>query len=102
MYHIKREVWFGGSKLNDVNCRRLMDKNEDIIISTRDILIEMNKCTVSENSISIYCKEHKQILTERDNAYRCMRAVTIIDDLITKTKDHICKKCYCGENLKYL
>ena len=92
MYHIKREALFGGAKLNDVNCRRLMDKNEDIIKSTRDILIEMNKCTVSENIISIYCKEHK----------RCMRAVTIIDDLITKTKDHICKKCYCGENLKYL
>ena len=27
MYHIKREAWFGGAKLNGVNCRRLMDKN---------------------------------------------------------------------------
>ena len=49
MYHIKREVWFGGVKLNGVNCRRLMDKNEKIINSIRDICIEMNKGTVSEN-----------------------------------------------------
>ena len=27
MYHIKREAWFGGAKLNGVNCRRLMDKS---------------------------------------------------------------------------
>ena len=51
----------------------------------------MNKGTVSEENINIYCNEHKQILTEMDNAYRCMRTLTIIDDLITKTKDHICK-----------
>ena len=57
MYHIKREAWFGGAKLNGVNCRRLMDKNEDIINSIRDIFIEMNKGTVSENKIDIYCKE---------------------------------------------
>ena len=37
MYHIKWEAWLGGVKLNDVNCRRLMDKNEDIINSIRDI-----------------------------------------------------------------
>ena len=30
-YHIKREAWFGGAKLNGVNVRRLMDKNEEII-----------------------------------------------------------------------
>ena len=37
MYHIKREAWFGGAKKNGVHCRRLMDKNEDIINSIRDI-----------------------------------------------------------------
>ena len=25
-YHIKREDWFGDTKLNGVNCRRLMEK----------------------------------------------------------------------------
>ena len=25
-YHIKREDWFGGTKLNGVNCRRSMEK----------------------------------------------------------------------------
>ena len=60
IYHIKREDWFGGAKLNGVNCRRLMEKNEEIINSIRDIFIEMNKGTVSENNIDIYCKYHKQ------------------------------------------
>ena len=55
MYHIKREAWFGGAKLNGVNCRRLMDKNEEIINKIRDIFIEMNKGTVSEENIHIYC-----------------------------------------------
>ena len=100
IYHIKREAWFGGAKLNGANCRRLMDKNEDIINSIRDIFIEMNKGTVSENNIDIYCKEHKQILTEMDNAYRCMRTLTITDDLITKTKDHICKTMLLWRKLK--
>ena len=58
MYHIKREAWFGGAKLNVANCRRLMDKNEDIISSIRYIFIEMNKGTISENNIKMYCKEH--------------------------------------------
>ena len=42
MYHIKREAWIGGAKLNEVNCRRLMDKNEEIINKIRDMFIEMN------------------------------------------------------------
>ena len=37
MYRIEREVWFGGAKLNGVNCRRLMDKNKVIINRIRDI-----------------------------------------------------------------
>ena len=48
----------------------------------------------------MYCKEHKQILTEMDNAYRCMRTVTITDDLITKTKEHICKTMLLWRKLK--
>ena len=59
VYHIKREVWFGGAKLNGVNCIRLMDKNEEIINRIRDIFIEMNEGTVSEDNINMYCKEHK-------------------------------------------
>ena len=91
MYYIKREAWFGGGKLNGVNCRRLMDKSEEIINRIRDMFIEMNKGIVSDNNIDVYCKDHKQILTEMDNAYRYMRTLTITNDLITKTKDHICK-----------
>ena len=85
-YNIKREAWFGGTKLNGVNCRRLMEKNEEIINSIRDIFIEKNKGTVSENTIDIYCNSHKQLLTEMDNAYRCMRTLIVTDELITKTK----------------
>ena len=91
MHHIKRETWFGGAKLNGVNCGRLMDKNEEIINMIRDVFIEMNKGTVSENNIDIYCKDHKEILTKMNKVYRCMRTLTITDDSITKTKDHICK-----------
>ena len=100
MYNIKREAWFGGAKLNGVNCRRLMDKNEDIINSIRDIFIEMNKGTVSENNIDIYCKDHKQNLTEMDSVYRCMRILTLTYALITKTKDHICKTTLLWRKLK--
>ena len=100
IYHIKREAWFGGGKLNGVNCRRLMDKNEEIINSIRDLFIEMNKGTVSEDNINIYCNKHKQILIERDNVYRCMRTLTITDALITKIKDHICKTILMWRKLK--
>ena len=58
-YHIKLEAWFGGVKLNGVNCRRLMEKNEEIISRIKDIFIEMNKGTVSENKIDTYCKDHR-------------------------------------------
>ena len=50
-----------------------MDKNEEIIKSIRDIVIEINKSTVSNDSINMYCDKHKHIYTEMDNAYRCMR-----------------------------
>ena len=79
MYHIKWEAWFGGSKLNGVNCRKLMDKNKVIINKIRDIFIEMNKATVSEENIHIYCDKHKQIFIEMDNAYRCTRTLKITE-----------------------
>ena len=50
-----------------------MKKNEEIINSIRDIFIEMNKGTVSDDNINMYCDKHKQFFTEMDNAYRCMR-----------------------------
>ena len=59
MYHIKQEPWFGGAKLNGVNYRRLMDKNEEIINNVRDIFIEMNKGTISDENINMYCNKHK-------------------------------------------
>ena len=43
MYHIKRETWFGGTKLNEVNCRRSIYHHEVIINNIRDIFIDMNK-----------------------------------------------------------
>ena len=79
-----------------------MDKNEEIINSIRDNFIEMNKDTVSENNINMYCNEYKHFLTEMDNAYRCMRALIITDDFITKIKDHICKTMLLLRRLKIL
>ena len=100
MYHIKREVWFGGAKLNGVNCRRLMDKNKKIIYKIRDIFIEMNKGTVSEENVHIYFDKHKQFFTEMDYTYRCMRTLKITDDLISKTNDQICKTMLMWRELK--
>ena len=57
-----------------------MEKNEEIINSIIEVFIEMNKGTVSENTIDIYCKYYKQILTEMDNAYRCMRTLIVTDE----------------------
>ena len=35
-----------------------------------------------------------------DNAYRCMRTLIVTDELITKTKDHICKTMLLWRQLK--
>ena len=37
-----------------------MDKNEEIINSTRYIIIEMNKSIVSDDNINMYYDKHKQ------------------------------------------
>ena len=36
-----------------------MDQNEVIINNIRDIFIEMNKGTVFEENINVYCDKHK-------------------------------------------
>ena len=59
MYYIKRKSWFGGTDLNGIICRRMMDKNKEIKNNIRDIFIEMIKGTVSEESIHIYCDKYK-------------------------------------------
>ena len=59
-YDTKWEACFGGDTLNGVNCRRWMDKNEEIINSIRDIfLIETNKDTLSDDNINMYCDKQK-------------------------------------------
>ena len=65
IYHIKREACFCGAKLNGVNYRRLMDKNEEMINNIRDIFIEMNKGTVSDENINMYC-DNTQTIFYRD------------------------------------
>ena len=59
MYHIKREAWFGDEKLNKVNCRSLMDQYEVIMYNIRDIFINMNEGTVTEDKINIFCDKYK-------------------------------------------
>ena len=49
----------------------------------------MNKDTVSEERINMYCEKRKHNFNEIDHAYRCMRLLKITDKLITKTKDHV-------------
>ena len=44
-----------------------MDKNEEIVHS-----IKMNKGTVYDDNMNMYCDKHKHIFTEMDNTYRCM------------------------------
>ena len=60
----------------------------------------MNKGTESEENIHIYCDKHKQFFTVMDNAYHCIRTLKITDDLISKTKDHICKTMLMWRELK--
>ena len=89
MYYIKREAWFGGTKLNGVNCRRSIYHHEVIINNIRDIFIDMNKGTITEYNINIHCDKHEQILNEIDHTYRCMRSLNIINNLISNTNNHV-------------
>ena len=84
MYYIKQNAWFGGDKLTGVNCRRFMDQNEVIINNIRDIFIEMNKCTVSEDKMNMHCDKYRQTFNEIYHAYHFMRTEKITDELISK------------------
>ena len=79
-----------------------MKKNEEIINSIRDILIEMNKGTVSNDNIIMYYDQHNQMFTEMDNTYHCMITLliylriilfikweNIVGGLVDKSKSHI-------------
>ena len=50
--------------------------------------------------LAIIVITHKQILTEMDNTYRCMRTLKVTDGLISKTNDHICKRMSSWRELK--
>ena len=92
MYYIKQDAWFGGDKLAGVNCRRFMDQNEVIINIIRDICIEMNKCTVSEDKMNMYCDKYKQTFNKIYHAYHFMRTEKITDELISKQNIMYIKK----------
>ena len=77
-----------------------MNKYEEIINNVQDLFLEMNKGEVSVENINNYCDKHKQFFTEMDNVYHCMRTLKVMDDLIFKTKDHICKTMLLWRELK--
>ena len=66
----------------------------------RYIFIEINKGTLSDENINMYYDKHKHFFTEMNNAYRCMRTIKNTDELISKTKDHICKTMLLWRELK--
>ena len=77
-----------------------MENNEEIINSIRDMFIEMNKGTVSDDNMNMYCDKHKQFFTEINNAYHCIRTLKITNMLISKIKYHICKTMLLWRELK--
>ena len=48
----------------------------------------MNKSTLSEESINVYCDKHKQLFNEMDRVYRCIRSSNITEELISITNEH--------------
>ena len=74
-------VNFFGGKLNGISCRKLMKHHVDIIDSIRDVFIEMSKCIVSDEYISLTTNKHKTFLKEIDKAYRCVRSLNVNDDV---------------------
>ena len=60
MYHIKREALVGGVKLNEVNCRRLMDQNE--------LIIKMPLCSeYTKKKKAIYSGKNAKIQNKYEN-----------------------------------
>ena len=83
-------TWVGGTKLNGVNCRRLMDQHEIIINNIWDTFIYTNKGIVVKDNINMFCDKHKQRLNERDNTYWCIRSLDIIlTTLYPKKQGHV-------------
>ena len=66
-----------------------MDEHEVIINNIRDLFIDMNKGTITEDNIIILCNKHKQGWKKMDHAYRCMRSIHITNNRMSKTNDHI-------------
>ena len=60
----------------------------------------MNKGTVFDVNINIYCDEHKHMFTEMDHAYRCMRTLKLTDEFISKNKAHVYKTILLWRELK--
>ena len=77
-----------------------MDENEVMINNIRDMFIEMNKGTVSDDNSNMYCDKRKQTFNEMNHAYRCMRTLIITDDLFSKTNDHVYKTMLLWRKLK--
>ena len=49
----------------------------------------MNKGSVSEKSINIYCDKRKRFFKEINHTHRFIRSLKIADKLISKTKDDV-------------
>ena len=60
----------------------------------------MNKGTVFDVNINIYCDKHKHMFTELDHAYRCMITLKLTDKFILKTKAHVYNTILLWRELK--
>ena len=58
----------------------------------------MNKYIVPDEEICLVTNKYKTLLNEMDEVYRCIRSLIVDDNLIEKTRIHIQKKYFCGEN----
>ena len=61
-----------------------MKHNVDVINGINKIFIEMSKDEVSNEEISKVTNEYKNLLMEINDMYRCIRILSIDDNLIEK------------------
>ena len=54
-----------------------MDQYEVKLNIIQYIFIDMNKYTVTEENINVFCDKQKHILNEINHTYRCMRSLNI-------------------------
>ena len=66
-----------------------MGEHEVIVNDIHDIFININKGTITEDSINNVCDTHKQILDEMDQAYRCMRSLYVTNNFIIQTNNYL-------------